>query len=124
VLGEACDAPVKAAAELPPKLHQLLEKVASTVGTAGMDNGWRVVQFGSRGFNADLTVGTNVVKVTTEGTPAADGSGAILRLKRPGLDRTFVSRMGSMGDLELADDKGAAVPLPALVEVLKVACRY
>jgi hypothetical protein len=121
-LAEGANASLNEVEALPAPLQRLHEKIASTVVTAGNDHGWRVRQFGSVGFNADLSVGTNLVKVTTEGRPAIDGTGSILRVKRPGHDRVFQSRLGRSGELGLSDDAGALVSMEQLVEVLKAVC--
>ncbi len=123
LLAESCGAAIIREEDVPAPLNRLIEKIASTVGTCGVDNGWNVIRFGARGYNADLTVGKNVMKLTTEGKPAADGAGAIFRLKRPGLEKKFTSRAQPGGELELADDAGA-VAFERLVEILKEAAKY
>ncbi len=41
----------------PATLATFCEKLAVAVTTTGNQNGWRVQQFGRRGFNADVTAG-------------------------------------------------------------------
>jgi hypothetical protein len=123
LVAESCGAAIIREEEVPAPLNRLIEKIASTVGTAGVDNGWNVIRFGARGYNADLTVGKNVMKFTMEGKPGTDGAGAVFRLKRPGLEKKFTSRTVPGGELELSDE-GGSLPFDRLVEILKEAAKY
>jgi hypothetical protein len=114
---------LKQADELPAPLNRFYEKLASTVTTAGNDTGWKVQQFGSRGFNADMSMGSNVVKINTDGTPGPDGGGIKVTIKRPGFEKSYTTKMGPKSELDLVDGSGTLLSMDQFVDVIKDACK-
>jgi hypothetical protein len=123
LVGQGVGVELKKADDLPAPLNRFYEKLASTVTTAGNDTGWKVQQFGSRGFNADMSMGPNVVKISTEGTPGPDGGGIEVKIKRAGFEKSYTTRLGKQSELELVDKSGGVLPMEDFVDVIKEACK-